>query len=153
MTSRMMKTLCILSLALNVGFVGMAAYRYGSVAGGEQHAPSTALADRLGLDASQRAAWDALEPPFLQDLAANWADIRVLRQTLLDEIFADQPDRQKLSGLQTRIAALQDGQQKRVIAQLLAERDVLNAGQQSALKALLLQEYGEQASQAEHLHR
>lgn len=152
MNGRMIKMLCVLSLALNVGFVGMAAYRYGSAVGAAQPAPAS-LADRLALDADQRAAWQALESPFLQDLAANWADIRVLRQTLLDEVFADHPDERKLAALQARIAALQDGQQKRVIAQLLAEREVLNAGQRSALKSLLLQEYGEQASQAEHLHR
>lgn len=150
MTSRAIKTLCILSLALNVGFVGMAAYRYGSAAGEAQPA---ALADRLNLNAQQRAAWQALETPFLQDLSVNWTDIRGLRQALLNEIFADQPDERQLADFQARIAALQDGQQKRVIAQLLAERDVLDSAQRSALKSLLMQEYGEPASQAEHLHR
>lgn len=153
MNARTMKMLCVLSLALNVGFIGMAAYRYGSAAGTAQASSPATLADRLALNASQREAWDALEPPFLQDLAANWADIRLLRRTLLDEIFADQPDEQKLAALQMQIAALQDGQQKRVIAQLLAERKVLDASQRAALKSLLLREYGEQASQAEHLHR
>lgn len=153
MTSRMLKTLCILSLALNVGFIGMAAYRYGAAPRNAQNAPPAALADRLGLDADQRAAWNALETPFLQDLSADWVNIRALRQTLLDAIFAAQPDEQKLTDLQAQIAALQSGQQKRVIAQLLAEREVLTADQQSALRALLMRAYGEQVSEVEHLHR
>jgi hypothetical protein len=52
-----------------------------------------------------------------------------------------------------RIAALQDAQQQRVIAQLLAERALLDDGQRARLMALLLSRYAQESSEEELLHR
>ena len=54
---------------------------------------------------------------------------------------------------QARIAALQDAQQQRVIAQLLAERALLDDGQRARLMALLLSRYAQESSEEELLHR
>ncbi|MER1967911.1 periplasmic heavy metal sensor [Castellaniella sp. GW247-6E4] len=153
MNSRVLKTVLAASLALNIGFIGAAGYRQWVPPEPLPVRPAAALADRLSLSPDQRAAWHALEQPFLDHLAANWADIRVQRRVLLDEIFSGHPDAGRLASLQARIAGLQDAQQKRVIAQLLAEQAVLGEEQRAMLKALLLEEYGRQASHAEHLHQ
>lgn len=150
MNPRSRNILLAVSLALNVGFVATAIQRHWA-GGGEPAAEP--LAQRLGLSDSQQAAWTRLEGPFLADLARNWEDIRAQRQALLDELFAGQPDTARLAGIQAGIAALQDEQQKRVIRQLLAERDVLDDRQRALLKDLLMQEFAVQATQAEQLHR
>ena len=151
MSPRFRNILLAVSLALNVGFVATAVQRHW-LAGG-QEAPAASLAQRLGLSAGQQAAWMRLEGPFLADLEGNWAAIRAQRQALLDELFAAHPDAARLDGIQAKIAALQDEQQKRVIRQLLAEREVLDARQRDVLKALLMREFAVQESRAEQLHR
>ena len=151
MSPRFRNILLAVSLALNVGFVATAAQRHWM--GGGDGPPAESLAQRLGLSASQQTAWTRLEGPFLADLARNWADIRAQRQALLDELFATKPDTTRLDGIQAKIAALQDEQQKHVIRQLLAERDVLDARQRAVLKELLMQEFAAQATRAEQLHR
>ncbi len=153
MNSRILRTLLAASLALNIGFAGTAVYRHWLGPAPVRSASPASLPDRLGLTADQRSAWEALERPFLRDLSANWAAIRSLRQALLDEIFAAEPDKERLAKLQARIAALQDSQQKRVIAQLLSERSVLDERQRSLLKGFLTQEYDAQTPQVEHLHQ
>lgn len=153
MSTRTLKILMAASLALNVGFVGTAAYQHLSGRLAMKQARPVSLAERLGMSAGQRSAWETLERPFLQDLSVNWAAIRALRKSLLDEMFAKEPNREVLSDLQAQIATLQDGQQKRVITQVLLERSILDAHQQALLKDLLAQEYGAQAAQVEHLHQ
>lgn len=153
MTSRFRNTLLAVSLALNVGFIATAALRHWT---GSAPGPQDAVAplvQRLNLSAAQQAAWTALEGPFLNDLAGNWAAIRAQREALLAEIFAAHPDEARLAGIQERIAALQDSQQKRVIRQLLAERGVLDPHQQDILRNLLARDYAAQATQAERLHQ
>jgi Spy/CpxP family protein refolding chaperone len=114
---------------------------------------SLSLPDYLQLDAAQRQRWDQLEPDFLRDLGANWNDIRVQREALVRAVFAAQPDRAAIDTLQTRIAALQDSQQRRVITQLLAERALLNPQQRQKLMALLLSHYTQESTEEELLHR
>lgn len=133
MNSRVLKSVLAASLALNVGFVGAVGYRQWLGPGIVSTQPAANLADRLSLTPPQRAAWHALEQPFLDDLATNWTDIRAQRQALLDEIFSAHPDTARLASIQARIAGLQDTQQKRVIAQLLAEQAVLDEGQKPRL--------------------
>lgn len=153
MTPRFRNTLLAASLALNVGFIATAVQRHWTGAASEPREAATPLAQRLNLSVAQREAWAALERPFLNDLAGNWAAIRAQRQALLDEIFAARPDGSRLASIQGRIAALQDAQQKRVIRQLLAERKVLDAHQQGVLRGLLTREYAAQATREEYLHQ
>ena len=54
---------------------------------------------------------------------------------------------------QTAIAALQEAQQQRVIAQLLAERGVLDEQQRERLMDLLLSRYSQESTEEELLHR
>ncbi|NMM77020.1 hypothetical protein B2J86_00885 [Acidovorax sp. SRB_14] len=147
--------LLAVSLALNLGIVAAVAVHQLqlSPAAKAMHVLPLNLADYLQLNADQRQRWQALEPHFLRDLAANWGEIRQHRESLVRHIFASQIDRAAINAEQARIAALQNAQQQRVIEQLLAERVLLNDGQRATLMALLLSRYAQESTEEELLHR
>ena len=145
------RTLLAVSLALNLGILAALVLRPARVA--PPPAPAVHLPDYLALTPGQRTRWEALEAPFLHDLSSNWDDIRHRREALVRHIFAATPDRAAIDAEQTAIAHLQDEQQQLVIAQLLAERAVLNDQQRTQLLQLLLGRYAQEATEEELLHR
>lgn len=143
------KWLLLISVSLNIGmFTAVLVNR-------TQHAPTAHLnlPDHLNLNAEQRQRWSASEQTFLRDLAVNWRAIRTHREALVHQIFSTQPNRAAIDTEQARIAALQDAQQRRVIQQLLAERDLLDERQRAALMTLLLDRYTHESTEEEMLHR
>lgn len=126
----------ILSLLLNLGVVGAAGYR----ALGRGSSDAGDLASHLRLDAQQRRHWHDLEQSFVLELDAGWRDIAQHRELLIREVFSEAPDPARIETERARIAELQALQQRRVIAQFLRERDILNADQRRALVDLLLRE-------------
>ena len=116
-------------------------------------APALNLPDYLQLNAAQRSQWAALEPEFLGELQRNWQDIRRHREALVRSIFAATPDPATIAAEHAAIAQLQAAQQQRVIAQLQAERALLDASQRAHLLELLLQRYSQDATEEEQLHR
>lgn len=151
------KWLLAISLSLNVGIIAAVVAGQAGVMPLLPTRPAPAqplsLPDYLQLDSAQRQRWEQLEPEFLRDLGANWNDIRMQREALVREVFAPQPDRAAIDAQQAKIAALQDSQQRRVIAQLLAERALLNPQQREKLMALLLSHYTRESTEEELLHR
>ena len=148
------RTLLAVSLALNLGVVAALLLRPAPVAPPAVHAPAAIdLPDYLQLTDEQRARWQSLEPEFLRDLAANWSAIGRHREALVSHIFAATPDRQAIDAEQAAIARLQAAQQQRVIAQLLAERELLHEEQRTRLLQLLLSRYASEATEEELLHR
>jgi Spy/CpxP family protein refolding chaperone len=147
--------LLAVSLALNAGIVvAVALQQWQPPPKAQAMQPSPVnLPDYLELSAEQRQRWQQLEPNFLRDVTANWAEIRRHREALVRHIFANEPQRAAIDAEQARIAALQDAQQQRVIAQLLAERALLDDGQRARLMALLLSRYAQESSEEELLHR
>lgn len=143
------------SLALNVGIVVAIAIRPSPPRPVDIAAqpPHLNLQDYLELSVEQRAQWQQLEPAFLHELAANWHDIRQHREALVQHIFATTEDRVAIDREQAAIANLQGAQQQRVIAQLLAERNLLNAQQRTRLMDLLLSRYSQETTEEEQLHR
>ena len=143
------------SLALNAGIVvAVALHQWQPPPKVQARQPSPVnLPDYLELSAEQRLRWQQLEPDFLRDVATNWSEIRRHREALVRHIFANEPQRAAIDAEQARIAALQDAQQQRVIAQLLAERALLDDGQRARLMALLLSRYAQESSEEELLHR
>ena len=137
------------SLALNLGMLGAVAWQQWrpQAAPAPQH-----LTDILELSATQREQWATLEGPFLQDLDANWAQIRQHREALVQAIFTPTPDAVAIAREQTRIAELQNAQQQRVITQLLAEHALLDDAQRTRLRDLLLSHYSAEPTQEEQLH-
>jgi Spy/CpxP family protein refolding chaperone len=151
----LLKWLFAVSLALNAGMLAAVAWNTARPAPAQQAADGARvrLPEYLKLSADQRRRWEQIERGFLQDLSSNWRDIRSHREVLVRQIFSAVPDRAAIDSEQARIAALQDAQQRRVIAQLLEERALLDEGQRKALMELLLTRYTQEATEEEHLHR
>lgn len=140
------------SLALNAGVIGaVVAERFTAQARTDTEALN--LPDHLQLTPEQRQRWNDIEQGFLTDLAGNWKEIRAHRERLVREVFSSQPDRAAIDAEQAAIAALQDAQQRRVIQQLLAERELLNDAQREKLMSLLLSRYTQESTEEEMLHR
>jgi Spy/CpxP family protein refolding chaperone len=149
------RSLLVVSLALNLGVVAAFIARPSAPPPLETAAGPAQLnlQDYLGLSAEQRRQWRQLEPAFLRELAANWQDIRRHREALVRQIFAAASDRRAIDAEQAAIASLQGAQQQLVIAQLLAERELLDAPQRRRLMDLLLSRYSREATEEERLHR
>lgn len=143
------RALLAASLALNLGVVAALALRPAPVV----PPPALHLPEHLALTPEQRTRWQALEAPFLHELSANWDGIRRHREALVRQIFAPTPDRAAIDAEQAAIAGLQAAQQQRVIAQLLAERELLDERQRARLLQLLLGRYAQEATEEELLHR
>lgn len=146
----------VLSLLVNLGVLGAIGYRAIGVDRSLQDSGRTGdfpgLARYLSLTEAQQRRWQEAEASFLAGLAAGGDEIRARRDRLIREIFADAPDAAKIEAERAGIARLQDAQQRLVIAQLLRERSLLDAGQRERLAQLLLdQPVG--ASGFEQLHR
>ncbi len=139
-----LKFALILSVLLNVGVIGAVAYRALQLGQWPAVLPAgkveTGLPDYLALSAEQRRQWHELEAGFLGELKAEWQNIRNHRETMIREIFSDQPDRGRIETERAAIAQLQSEQQRRTIEQLLRERDVLDTEQRHKLAALLLRQ-------------
>ncbi|GAB3548025.1 hypothetical protein GCM10027343_27980 [Noviherbaspirillum agri] len=155
MNTTRLKWLLAASLALNAGVIG--AVVADRLAAGQQ-VPITQntpvnLPDYLQLTPEQRQQWNNIEQGFLNDIATNWKDIRTHRERLVRQVFSAEPDRVAVDAEQAKIASLQDAQQRRVIQQLLAERDLLNEQQRTKLMALLLSRYTQESTEEELLHR
>lgn len=132
MSPRLLRTLLIFSLLINVGVLGGAAYRALSADA------FPGLPRHLGLNAEQTHRWHEAERGFLARLADGAAAIQVHRDSLIRAIFADAPDLAQIDAERAAIAALQDAQQKHVIEQLLRERELLDPAQRERLAQLLL---------------
>ncbi|HJV52530.1 MAG TPA: periplasmic heavy metal sensor [Noviherbaspirillum sp.] len=153
MKPTLLKWLLVISISLNVGIlVAVVGNRLGaaSMANNDERIN---LPDYLRLDAVQRQRWAELEQGFLNDLTANWREIQARRESVIRQVFSAAPDQGTLDAAQAKIAALQDNQQRRVIRQLLAERDLLDERQREKLMALLLKRYAQEATEEEVLHR
>jgi hypothetical protein len=141
-----LRVLLAFSLLVNVGVLGAAAYRVLAT----DDFPG--LPRYLQLDAEQTKRWHEVEKDFLARLGANTDAIRVHRDSMILAIFADTPDVARIDAERAAIARLQDEQQKKVLEQLLAEREMLSPGQRTRLARLLLDQPAG-PSPMERLHR
>lgn len=154
MNRTLLKWLLAISLSLNLGIVAAVVAQWMTTAqeNGSMSSVPENLPDYLQLTEAQRQRWAGIEPPFLQDIAANWREIRQHREMLVRQIFSPSPDRAAIDAEQKKIALLQDAQQRRVVEQLLAEREVLNEQQRTQLMTLLLSRYTQESTEEERLH-
>ena len=153
MNRSLWKWLFAISLSLNAGILGAVAFNALRTPAQQEEDRHLSLQDRLNLAGEQRAQWSRIEQGFLSDLAANWHEIRSHREALVRKIFSTVPDRAAINQEQRQIAALQDAQQRRVIDQLLAEKELLDEHQRTLLMELLLARYAQEATEEEMLHR
>lgn len=144
-----LKIALMLSLLLNMGAVGGAAYR---MLQGE-NAQLPGLPTYLGLSQAQRQEWQALERPFIQMLRAASVEVAGHRERLIREVFSARPDLASIESERAAIAALQAEQQRRVIEQLRRERAILVPAQRAKFAELLLRQAPQGAASIERLHR
>lgn len=132
----------VASLALNVGVLAAAGYKawMGGTASGYFGMPHERLPDHLDLTAAQRARWHAMEESFLADLAQEARAIAAHRERMIGMIFGDRPDPAAIEAERAVIFALQERQQRRIVAQLLKEAEVLTPAQRAKLAAQLLRQ-------------
>lgn len=139
-----LKFALVLSVLLNLGVVGAVAYRafqLGQWPAVFRAGPAeTDLPEYLELTAEQRRQWHELEAGFLGELRAEWREILIHRESMIREIFSEQPDRGRIEAERAAISQLQAAQQRRTIEQLLRERNVLDAEQRRQLADLLLRQ-------------
>lgn len=141
-----------LSVLINLGVVGAVAYRTMMPSAAPAASAGESLPRHLQLSAEQLHRWHESEAAFLRQLGAGAEQIRAHRDRMISAIFADTPDQAQVDAERTAIARLQEEQQKLVIAQLLRERELLQAPQRERLARLLLaQPVG--PSTIEQLHR
>ncbi|MBI4196001.1 MAG: periplasmic heavy metal sensor [Betaproteobacteria bacterium] len=139
-----LKFALVLSLLLNFGVVGVVAYRvfehgqWPPVFSTDRN--KTGLPDYLALTAAQRQRWSELESGFMREINTEWQQIRSHREVMIREIFSEQPDRGRIEAKRAAIAQLQSEQQRRIIEQLLRERDMLDAEQRGKLVDMLLRQ-------------
>ena len=138
----------LLSVALNLGVIATVALdRLRTPAA----APKPALHQVLGLNADQRARWEAAERPFLQQFDAATAQLEADRAALIDALFADTIDSARIESVRAAIAELQQTQQRLIIEQLITERAILDAQQRAQLATLLRGQPGTRST-VEDLH-
>lgn len=136
--------LIVLSVALNVAFVGFWTVRFlrakwaaGAPCGhSEVQCP---LHRRLGADEEQ---WRRIEPvvtAFRKESQAVCQDVTRARLKLLDLLAAPEPDMQKIAAKQEEILTGQRRMQELVIKHILAEKELLTPEQCKELFDLLRQ--------------
>ena len=135
--------LIVMSVTLNVAFVGFWAVRFiranwtgGSCSHSEVQCP---LHQRLGTDREQ---WQRIEPvvtAFRRESQAVCQDVTRARLELLDLLAAPEPDMQKIAAKQEEILAGQKRMQELVIKHILAEKELLTPEQCKELFDLLRQ--------------
>lgn len=146
-----------ISLLLNVGVLGGVAYqawRLGSLPELSAYfgMPHERLPDYLGLSREQAAKWHELETGFLDALADDARTIRAHRERMIHEIFSAQPDPAVVERERALIFARQEAQQRRIIGQLLREREFLSPEQRAKLAELLLRQTPGNVTAVERLH-
>jgi Spy/CpxP family protein refolding chaperone len=143
--------LIILSVALNLAFVGVWAahaargrwFRHEPCRPGTAHSEIYCpLHRRLGTSPEQ---WKRIEPRLAEFRRASQevcADVMRRRAEMIDLVAAPKPDREAIKAKQEEILAGQHKMQQLVIDHLLAEKDVLTPEQQRELFDLLRQRSG-----------
>jgi Spy/CpxP family protein refolding chaperone len=79
-----------------------------------------------------------MEAGFIGELNESARRIESHRERMVREILSEQPDAAAIERERAAIFALQEAQQRAVIAQLLKEREMLRPEQRAALAQLLL---------------
>jgi Spy/CpxP family protein refolding chaperone len=149
MNSKTKFLLVLLSVTLNVAFVAGWGWRTMHASPGTIVPPPAAgssaglsLHQQLGLTPEQ---WRQIEPglaQFRKETAASFEQMNRQRNELLELLAAPQPDQERLRLKQQEIQATQRQCQERLLAHILAERQVLSPEQQRKYFDLLRQQPG-----------
>jgi Spy/CpxP family protein refolding chaperone len=127
-------TLLALSLSANVA---VAAIALGREAAPRAMPREPLLFSKVSLDPDQRARVLVLREKLLADGREQAGRLAALRGTLADQLAQDGADPHAIEGTLAAIEAAQAGFQRRVVAHVLAVREVLRPEQRPAFLALV----------------
>jgi Spy/CpxP family protein refolding chaperone len=146
MNSKTKTLLVLLSVTLNVAFVASWGWRAMRAApeslAGSSSTSALSLHQRLELTPEQRRELEPRLEEFRKETAATFARIDRNRGEMLELLAASQPDPERIRAKQQEIQADQRQCQERLIAHLLAEKQVLSPDQQRKYFDLLRQQPG-----------
>jgi Spy/CpxP family protein refolding chaperone len=140
--------LIVLSVALNVAFIGAWVAQAFPTGRDDLHAPVTdgaiwcPLHRKLG---TTRQQWALIEPrlkEFKEATQELCATINEARREMIDLIAVDEPNREAILAKREQILAGQRKMQGLVIDRLLGEKEILTGEQQAELFALMRQRAG-----------
>ncbi|CEA06153.1 hypothetical protein BN1049_02530 [Pseudomonas saudimassiliensis] len=149
MHTNLLRPALLISLLFNLGVLGALGWQY--LVERTQQPGEPLLVRELQLNEQQRQQWQHIEDPFLLELEQTTQAIQQQRNRLIDSIFTEPLDAERVSNEQQLLAAQQQHQQQLVIDQLLREREILNDQQRQRLAYLLTQQ-AMASSDVEKLH-
>lgn len=156
MRTSVLRLVLLLSILVNLGVIGALGWRAmqsgNGAPGAETQQTSANLPGHLQLSDEQLRRWREAERAFLESLTASAVEIGTRRGRMIREIFSESPDAATIEAERAGIARLQEQQQRLVIAQLLAEREMLEPRQRELLAQVLLEQQAK-ATTFEQLHR
>lgn len=125
----------IVSLLFNLGV--LAALGWQQLGGQPDESGVPLLVRELQLNDLQQQQWRDIEAPFMLELNRSTLAIQQQRNQLIDSLFAEQLDAERIRTAQNGLAELQNRQHQLVMEQLLREREILDARQRQHLARLL----------------
>jgi Spy/CpxP family protein refolding chaperone len=146
-TSRILWLVGLLSLAVNVGVVGTAAYRWcgsrhdGGACSGSPCAGEKALHQELELTAEQARQFEGLAAGLDRRLEAQRSQMRRLRKDFTELLGSDAPDQQAIRRKLAEISGIQLEIQQAVAEYLLAQKRILTPPQRRKFAELLVRRF------------
>lgn len=138
MSTSSLRLALLVSVLFNLGVLGALGWQ--QLADRTSASDTPLLVRELQLDDEQQQQWQDIETLFLKELEHSTLAIQQQRNRLIDSIFAQQLDAERISAAQRALAEQQNQQQQLVIEQLLREREILNTAQRQRLAQLLSQQ-------------
>jgi Spy/CpxP family protein refolding chaperone len=146
MNSKAKTLLVLLSVTLNVAFLAGWAWRAMRPApespAGSSSTSALSLHQRLELTPEQRRELEPRLEEFRKETAATFARIDRNREEMLELLAASQPDPERIRAKQQEIQTGQRQCQERLVAHILAEKEILSPEQQRKYFDLLRQQSG-----------
>jgi len=147
MRSRLVWLVLALSVAMNLGFLGTAAYYW---RGWNQHKPShpessqvseSILHKELKLSAVQAQQFDRLRTDLQKEIEGPQAEMRKLRKSFLELLASPEPERAAIERHLAEMSRVQSRIQLAVADHLLAEKSLLSAEQRVTFLDTLRQRF------------
>ena len=132
-----------LSVAINIGVLGSAGYRWLKISGEEKHhregghAPMGFLGKELSLSQSQAREMESLRKDLEPKMEEIKVKLREKRVQLVNLLMESEPDLEKLNIQLSEIESLQTELQKLVIDHLLREKKILSPEQQKRFFSII----------------
>jgi len=119
----------LLSVSFNIATLGVVAFSLRSRAQDQSGGPEGEVRQELQLSAAQQETFDRLRETFQQQRARQDTGMTALREALVRELVADQPDAARIDSLLDQMARGQAQVQRSLVDRILQETAVLRPEQ------------------------